>query len=386
MERDLKRKTNALLWATAVFTGSVLLSPDAYAMPGFARKYDSPCSSCHVAFPKLNEFGIAFKQRGYRMADEGPGEPVWKLPGIPVGGMAAVEYAFRDDETAEPERSSAAAVAEVEFFFGGVLGPNLSFFGDFGADVTAGESLTPDLAFLIFDDLVSDSRLNLKVGGFDVDFPFLSDPRSLTATGYLVRIAADGAEGVSLGRRGAEVNGYLPTMTRYAIGIGNAAALENDTNQLRAVHAWVAQSIELLGFDQTVGLLYSADRNGDTSVGTDDDTRAYGATLDLHYGLTGLVLGYFRYDGGMSEGDPEIRSGLAELLHAIRPELVGVARFDFQDDADSEAERRQYTVSLTYLFEPNVKTVAELSVLKDTDAGGDNLDATTALLAAVFGF
>jgi hypothetical protein len=32
-----------------------------YAIPAFARKYSLPCSACHEAWPKLNNFGQVFR-------------------------------------------------------------------------------------------------------------------------------------------------------------------------------------------------------------------------------------------------------------------------------------------------------------------------------------
>lgn len=268
--------------------------------------------------------------------------------------------------------------------------PTSHFFGDFGADLTSDDpdehSLTPDLAFIIFNDLLSDGRLNLKVGGFDVDMPFLSDPRSLTLAPYLTRISADGEEGVSLGKRGLELNGYLSdTGTRYAIALTNASELEGTTNVLRALHAWVTQSFELMGNSQTVGLELSLDQNGDKSIGEDDGTQAYGIVLDLHHGLSGLILAFHQYTGGLSEGDIDINSFLVELLHSFSENLVAVARLDFQDP-DTDAEKSQYTASLSYLFLPNVKGQAELSLLDDTDSAGTDTQVQTATLALTFGF
>src|SRR5690242_7986939 len=36
-------------------------------LPLFARKYGVACTTCHLAFPRLNSFGMAFRQNGYRM-------------------------------------------------------------------------------------------------------------------------------------------------------------------------------------------------------------------------------------------------------------------------------------------------------------------------------
>ncbi len=42
----------------------------AEAIPAFARKYQTNCQTCHIAFPKLNPFGEVFRLRGYRMPEE----------------------------------------------------------------------------------------------------------------------------------------------------------------------------------------------------------------------------------------------------------------------------------------------------------------------------
>src|SRR6266508_3647735 len=40
--------------------------PSASAVPACARKYQTSCATCHAAYPKLNYFGRAFKNNGYR--------------------------------------------------------------------------------------------------------------------------------------------------------------------------------------------------------------------------------------------------------------------------------------------------------------------------------
>lgn len=49
----------------AVLTGA--LSAPARAIPAFARRYRTSCSTCHTAAPKLNALGEAFRLNGYRM-------------------------------------------------------------------------------------------------------------------------------------------------------------------------------------------------------------------------------------------------------------------------------------------------------------------------------
>jgi len=60
-------------WSFALFTLALFIvsaSPRAQAIPAFARKYGLPCSACHEAWPKLNNFGQVFKDNGYQLGND----------------------------------------------------------------------------------------------------------------------------------------------------------------------------------------------------------------------------------------------------------------------------------------------------------------------------
>ncbi len=48
----------------------LLAAERAAAIPAFARKYATSCSTCHVAFPKLNDFGEAFRLNGFQITQD----------------------------------------------------------------------------------------------------------------------------------------------------------------------------------------------------------------------------------------------------------------------------------------------------------------------------
>ena len=48
----------------------VVAASAADAYPGFARKYHTSCQTCHVAYPRLNDFGQAFRRNGYQFPDD----------------------------------------------------------------------------------------------------------------------------------------------------------------------------------------------------------------------------------------------------------------------------------------------------------------------------
>jgi hypothetical protein len=64
------RLAKRLAVLAAVVLGVLAPFRPAAAVPIFARKYQTSCQTCHIAFPKLNAFGEAFRLNGYRMPAE----------------------------------------------------------------------------------------------------------------------------------------------------------------------------------------------------------------------------------------------------------------------------------------------------------------------------
>src|SRR5947209_18225616 len=60
-----------------------------HAIPAFSRQYQTSCSTCHLDFPKLNDFGKAFKDAGFKFpADD---ESFLKIPPVMLGAPAQKE-------------------------------------------------------------------------------------------------------------------------------------------------------------------------------------------------------------------------------------------------------------------------------------------------------
>ncbi len=69
----------------------VLIVPwsESYAIPAFARMYGTSCSTCHIDFPKLNDFGKAFKDAGFKFPKDD--ESMLKIPPVMLGAPASKE-------------------------------------------------------------------------------------------------------------------------------------------------------------------------------------------------------------------------------------------------------------------------------------------------------
>src|SRR5689334_5053507 len=59
------------------------------AIPAFARMYGTSCSTCHLDFPKLNDFGKAFKDAGFKFPKDD--QSLLKIPPVMLGAPANKE-------------------------------------------------------------------------------------------------------------------------------------------------------------------------------------------------------------------------------------------------------------------------------------------------------
>ncbi|MEE9200025.1 MAG: hypothetical protein V3V45_01125 [Candidatus Brocadiales bacterium] len=142
-----------LLFICIMFIPVALLQQrDAQAIPVFARKYKTSCSTCHwVAFPKLNAFGMAFRARNYRippedeiyvkdeaveMGSEGykkvfP-DAVWPstIPYLPpISFVARSEFHVGTRTAPDDSKYNFVGVEGIELLTAGTLGESFSWFG-----------------------------------------------------------------------------------------------------------------------------------------------------------------------------------------------------------------------------------------------------------------
>lgn len=192
--------------AIGLIGGLLLLAvavPPADAIPAFSRKYGTSCATCHVAFPKLNAFGEAFRRNGYRMpgGDEQyeKDEPVklgaepWKelwpdaiwpgdLPYLPpVSLLVDSEYMV---EPGAQVNNDFRFPSDVSVLTGGTFGDTVSFYGRINL-VAPGEDLHVHRLFGQLNGLFGTPLLNVSFGQFETRALPFSSSRRLTRFDYL---------------------------------------------------------------------------------------------------------------------------------------------------------------------------------------------------------
>lgn len=201
----------------------LLLCGNSYAIPAFSRQYGTSCSTCHIDFPKLNDFGKAFKDAGFKFPKDDQsfikippvmlGAPaqaeLWPhtiypgtIPGLPPIGLRFNTFFqvvgnnrnnFNLQSSGDP---TAPFIPRTDFqpglfsiFMAGNFGSDIAFWvdddisvGGSGADGGLGDGYLKFVNISRFLKLPKDS-LNLRVGQFELDLPF-SPARTWNLSGW----------------------------------------------------------------------------------------------------------------------------------------------------------------------------------------------------------
>jgi hypothetical protein len=183
----LRTRILQTLRSVLAFTFLICASVEqASAIPAFARKYGLPCSACHEAWPKLNNFGQVFKDNGYQLGNDRDA-PIFQQPSYWPIALRITPNWHRERDSALPVDQSVTGVLGVstqgfdlsgmDILTAGTLHKNISFLLVPSADNTGAFHF--ESAWVRFDNLLKSSWLNLKVGKMELD-NVISEKRILT--------------------------------------------------------------------------------------------------------------------------------------------------------------------------------------------------------------
>jgi hypothetical protein len=379
----MKRLILVPLLAALALPLSVLLAPDnAEAIPAFARQVKQKCTYCHVAFPKLNEFGITFKNNGYRLQGT-KGTDVWDIPAWPVAALAEIEVEWDDfDKDERGEDALTILQPEVEIFWGTTLGPHISTFGEIIIERGEGADLGP--VFIQYNDLVGEAQLNLRAGAYDVDFSFLSPARSILFSSYAAEELGFFGTAVGLEANGQILPEDEGLTVRYALGytLDNDAYSGSQSDLSESAYG----TVELTFMEQTLGAHYQH-HAGDAA-----DIDRWSVAAEFHALDAILTLAYFdvTMDGTGGGDDPEGSDILVEFLYPVSDFVVGARYENLSDDGFTGAgDFEQWTLHGSWYARPNVQLGAELRFLdfsESSSGANDEDEAVKGRLIARFGF
>jgi hypothetical protein len=235
-------RSRSLVGFLSIVAAIVVAAPYGHAIPPFSRMYGTSCATCHLDFPKLNDFGKAFKDAGFKFPKNDEdfikippvmlGAPAQKemwpknaiYPGV-IPGMPQIGLRFNTFFQVYSRNRNTLAPPQVDGTQGASFTPRTDFQPGLFSIFTAG-NFGDGIAFWVDDDfsvggansngglgdgylkfvnigrllkLPADS-LSLRVGQFEIDLPF-SPARSWNLSGWDIYDEANygAANGLGIG-------------------------------------------------------------------------------------------------------------------------------------------------------------------------------------------
>ncbi len=292
-----------------------------HAIPAFARKYGLECSACHTAWPELNSFGIAFRDRGYQLGNDRDAPIYQDLSYFPITFRITPNW-HRENTDHQPV-DALPGVATSGLVNGKVT---QSGFDLSGLDIWAAGTLTKNISFSVlpssdsngnfhfenayvrFDNVANSRWLNVKVGKFELDnlisekrFLFLSHNGGLYQSYHFLPPGDLNNFGLGDNQLGAELSGHSEnSYTRYGVAVlsstdGNAGLGSNKSYDTYFTFSQAFQAGSL-GLQRVGAYAYIGQRP--TFFQTSNGTAITGTGQKPFYrvGFTGdLFLGKFEF-------------------------------------------------------------------------------------------
>lgn len=415
-------RVSLLLMITLII---VLGATQISAIPAFARKYKTSCTTCHIAFSKRNLFGEAFRRNGYvmplsdaQMVKEKPvslGAEAWKelwpdvvWPGslpeaFPVAAVSIMRVNYNPEKSDQGNGFEFEMPLMFNFVFGGAFGEDVSLFGGWSAYSAGQNAVGLQRLFFQFNSVAGTKNLiNIRVGRFE---PGITDGYTSTqrlTSSYPITFDYNASNPTtSQGgwrprdfQSGIEVNGIIKHNIYYAAGIvnGESKTIADPTDQKDA-YLRFAYNFEKYGFDgqridsASVGLnninnsfmigayTYWGSRNKIplNTIFYNNKFKRFGFDLTWNAESLGLL-------GGMIYGtDDNPNNELSELKnlayfiegnYSFYPWLIGVIRFEHASAWKSNADvDKFYNIipNLTILYRANIRFSVESTIRINED-------------------
>lgn len=360
-------KTRTFGVVLTVLAGLIWTSA-AQAIPAWARQYEKDCSSCHTAWPQLNQKGREFKENGYRMTDQ-VGKKV-EHDSLPVAAVLISRPYDKWDSDSDP---SSRFLHEVELFLGGAIGDQFSGFLEIeyedANDAALGDQIKPGMVAWNYS-----RAFNLQaVWGqsfFADPYGFLRGLQRATRgrTGFIDSEFGGTDGNFDSSRQGLNATGRLGKQFFYSVGVsGIADDVEGvDAQNLNARVAYDVTDKIMIG-----ALLIE----GDVSSYNRKYSR-YGIDSQIDIGKSRINLAYIAGSDdvcdatdctGLSTSSVDNDAYSAQWMHTFtteggRPTFVPTVRFDHYEGSQSSSENADFedlVFNLAYYLRENVKVHLE---------------------------
>lgn len=361
---------------------------EVFAIPAFARKYETACSTCHAdVWPALNAFGRLVKENGYQypagaeavarergaLQPGAPGERLQVLRELPLAVRATGSARLSPDPIASGRSGMDLRPLEsLRVLVGAAVWKDVSFFA--AADVVPRAQLHH--AAVGVHNLLGEGTLSLRAGRFLLLDFLRPEHRELTGAGNPAATVRVGLNPAALddSHLGIDAYGRWRRLFFEVALLQGALAGDglSDRDSYKDLFGQLQLSFQPLTFGALgyLGRAQLLDTAHATAVRFTDRFWRAGAHAELDAGPVTLfaLLVRGRHEDPLGTGRGAGYWGVRLELDAhLNRELLAIIRYDAVSSPDAPAlERSQVTTHLTFLALTHFKVSAEyLSMLHD---------------------
>ena len=360
----------------AVLLLGAALTPDAEAIPAFARKYSMSCTTCHQPYPRLKAYGEEFAGNGFVLKDQDAPRYYVQTGDDNLSLIRDLPLAVRLEgwvrhETASGNEVDLSTPYNLKLLSGGAIAKNLAYYFYFYIS-ERGEVAGVEDAFLMFNDLFGEN-LDLYIGQFQVSDPLFKRELRLTYEDYEVYGAAPGESDINLKYdRGIMLTYGAPTGTDFVVEVVNGNGLVAaegssrvyDDDKYKNLMGRVSQ--QLNEFLRIGGFGYYGKEADEADVR--NEVWMAGADASVEHGPFALNLQYVeRRDDNpdflaiQPKDEIATRGGMAEALwwpNGDQSKWYGVALFNYVE-SDALPTYTTVTGHIGYMLNTNVRLTIE---------------------------
>jgi hypothetical protein len=358
---------------TLTFTAGEL-----FAIPAFARKYNTTCKTCHNPFPYLKPYGDEFAGNGFTFSDKDApryyintgDDKLDLIRDLPIAVRIQGYATYNNGNNNQFDTGSPSAF---KLMSGGAITKDVAYYAYYILE--NGEAGKIEDAWLMFNNLFG-TELDFTVGQFQVSDPIFKRELRLENEDYLIYKARPGYSDIDLTYdRGITFAYTLPSATDLVLEVVNGSGIgevysnnlfdkDKYKNLMGRISQEVTENVRIgaIGYygNELINGIYLGKRNEIKMLGADATLMNENFELNVQY-LYRDDTNPFAY---FTENQLKTKGGFAELI--FRPEgdesnwyLLGL--YNQVSSDESSLDYKSVTGHAGYLLRRNIRLVSELT-------------------------
>lgn len=372
----MHKLSNSLIRTVVTLVLTLTIVSSAGAIPAFARRYRLSCTTCHLPFPRLKEYGDEFAGNGFIIIEEekerdyvtAGDDLLWLNRTFPLSARFDAYSVYDGNQSVDKDLQVPWGL---KLMSGGTLYKNIGYYFYFYMS-ERGEVAGIEDAYIHFDNIFG-SGLDIMAGQFQTSDPLMKRELRLTFEDYMIYKLRVGDSQTNLAYDRGLIAAYTIEKTGTDLvgmvvnGNGKGAAGADLMFDQDPYKNWGIRLSQALG-PVSIGGFYYSGKEKDPASGLNNSMTYWGPDVNIDMGKLNFTGQYLQ----RTDSNPLFTAGAEVVTKGTVAELVFLPRADksrvfftgLYNKIDSDLRILNYetaTISTTYELARNLRLIAEFT-------------------------